>query len=541
MAVIDKIKNFFSVANKNKILENEIAYSVPNSNRSVWGDFSLLQNLSPTVLASILNDIKCGYIPKEYLEIASDIELKDTHYRSVLNTRKLAVTSLDIKVIATSDDEKNLEIAKAVERDIVKNETAGIYSLIFDMLDAIAKGFSVNEIIWESKNNVWRPREYKFRYAGFFRYDNLGEKLKLIDPYTSELYDLPENKFIIHQPKNHSGAQILSGLAIPCLFYFMLKYYDITSWAAFVDRFGYPLRLGKYSPKATEDDINTLRRAVASIGSDFGAVIPESAMLEIIESKTTQSTSDTYEKLAQFVNKEISKLVLGQTMTSEEGASYSQAQVHNEVRGDIAKSDIRQIMETLNSQLIVPYCKFNFGELETYPKLELFKPDINNIELIINAVANLSDKGLKVKASEIRAKLGLSEPAEDDEVVGGRVIYDNNADYRNMPFPEGALARADASDLNNKFDSSLLTRKALNQTVSPHVANDDYIEIENDIVETLKKVFDKCESFDEIKNEIEKLSLNWDSSKIAEIMASAFFMARAKGDNDFDLDEENDL
>lgn len=292
-----------------------------------------------------------------------------------------------------------------------------------------------------------------------------------------------------------------------------------------IDRFGYPLRLGKYSPKATEDDINTLRRAVASIGSDFGAVIPESAILEIIESKTTQSTLDTYEKLAQFVNKEISKLVLGQTMTNEEGASYSQAQVHNEVRGDIAKSDIRQIMETLNSQLIVPYCKFNFGELETYPKLELFKPDIDNIELIINAVANLSDKGLKVKASEIRAKLGLSEPAEDDEVVGGRVIYDN----------------ANYSNLNNKFDSSLLTRKALNQTVSPHVANDDYIEIENDIVEILKKVFDKCESFDEIKNEIEKLSLNWDSSKIAEIMASAFFMARAKGDNDFDLDEENDL
>lgn len=292
-----------------------------------------------------------------------------------------------------------------------------------------------------------------------------------------------------------------------------------------IDRFGYPLRLGKYSPKATEDDINTLRRAVASIGSDFGAVIPESAMLEIIESKTTQSTSDTYEKLAQFVNKEISKLVLGQTMTSEEGASYSQAQVHNEVRGDIAKSDIRQIMETLNSQLIVPYCKFNFGELETYPKLELFKPDIDDIELIINAVANLSDKGLKVKASEIRAKLGLSEPAEDDEVVGGRVIYDNNAN----------------ADLNNIIYNHRPTMNTALNNASNVAIDNDYIEIENDIVETLKKVFDKCKSFDEIKNEIEKLSLNWDSSKIAEIMASAFFMARAKGDNDFDLDEENDL
>ena len=109
-------------------------------------------------------------------------------------------------------------------------------------------------------------------------------------------------------------------------------------------------------------------------------------------------------------------------------------------------------------------------------------------------------------------------------------------------------SRADASDLNNKFDSSRLTqgdcpqkRNALNQAETKNIGDGDYIEIENDIVETLKKVFDKCESFDEIKNEIEKLSLNWDSSKIAEIMASAFFIARAKGDNDFDLDEENDL
>ena len=157
MKIIDKIKDTFS----RKDLLKEIAYSVPYSNRSVWGDFSLFQNLTPQSLASMLSDIKNGYIPKEYLEIASDIELKDTHYRSVLNTRKLAVTSLDIKIIPASSEEKDIEIAKAVERDIVKNETAGIYSLIFDMLDAIAKGFSVNEIIWKSENGTWKPKEYK--------------------------------------------------------------------------------------------------------------------------------------------------------------------------------------------------------------------------------------------------------------------------------------------------------------------------------------------------------------------------------------------
>ncbi|WP_288550158.1 DUF935 family protein [uncultured Brachyspira sp.] len=524
MKIIDNIKNVFK--NKKK-LETEIAYSVPYSNRSVWSDFSLIQSLSPSSLSNILNDVKNGNIPSEYLELASDIELKDSHYRSVLNTRKLAVTSLDIKIIPASDEKKDIEISQAIERDIVKSKTAGIYSLIFDMLDAIAKGFSVNEIIWKSENNVWLPKEYKYRDAVFFSYDERGEKLKLRDIYSQELYDLPENKFIIHEPKNHSGVQILSGLAMPALFLFMLKYYDITSWAAFIDRFGYPIRIGKYGHKATEEDIITLKRAVSSIGSDFGAVIPENAILEIIESKTTQSTSDTYQKLAEFINKEISKLVLGQTMTSEEGSSYSQEQIHNEVRQDIANSDIRQIMETINSQLIVPYCNFNFGELANYPKLELFKPDIENVELIVNAVTNLADKGLKVKASEIRAMLGLSEPQKDDETIGGII---DNANFESKDYVQ---------ENNNKIVS--LSNRQLsvnNESIYDESFQDDYIEIEDDIIKVLEDALNRCKDFEEMKKELDRLTLDWDMEKVSKLMAATFFISRAKGDNDFNKDEE---
>lgn len=57
----------------------------------------------------------------------------------------------------------------------------------------------------------------------------------------------------------------------------------------------------------------------------------------------------------------------------------------------------------------------------------------------------------------------------------------------------------------------------------------------------MERAFDKCESFADIKKAIENLSINWDSSKISEIMATAFFMARARGDNDFDDAGANDL
>ena len=146
-----------------------------------------------------------------------------------------------------------------------------------------------------------------------------------------------------------------------------------------IDRDGFPIRLGKYSRKANQDDIKTWRRAIASIGADFGAVIPEGATIEIIESKTSSENTDAYQKMATWIDKQISKLVLGQTMTTDDGSSRAQGEIHEEVRQDIAAADALSIADTLNSSLVVPYVNFNFGEQERYPEIVLYKPDEKNI------------------------------------------------------------------------------------------------------------------------------------------------------------------
>ena len=76
----------------------------------------------------------------------------------------------------------------------------------------------------------------------------------------------------------------------------------------------------------------------ASIGADFGAVIPEGATIEIIESKTSSENTDAYQKMSTWIDKQISKLVLGQTMTTDDGSSRAQGEIHEEVRQDIAQS-----------------------------------------------------------------------------------------------------------------------------------------------------------------------------------------------------------
>lgn len=505
-----------------KNLGTEQAFAVTYTNRTPWADFSLLNRLSPEKLAGILRDVRNGDCPAEYLELAQDMEMRDLHYRAVLSTRKDAVCGLDVKVEPASDDRKDIELAQAVEKDIIRNRQARFVPLVRDMLDALAKGFSVNEITWNTGGKTWKPQKYTWKDPRWFQYDKeTGQTLMLRDTLTTELHPLLPNKFIIHEPHLISGTQIAGGLALPALFYFMLKSYDVTSWAAFIDRYGFPIRLGKYSRKATSEDIKTLRRAVASIGADFGAVIPEGATIEIIESKTSNENSTAYQAMATWIDKQISKLVLGQTMTTDDGSSRAQGEVHEEVRQDIATADALSVADTLNSCLVVPYINFNFGTQERYPEIVLYKPDEQNIEQVVNAIERLAPHGLTAKADEIRSMLGLSKPEETDETIGGRIPAAN--------FPDELNSRTElnAASTQTQSDGGIVS------DIEADYGN-DLIQISDEIAEVLEKASDKAADFNSFKEELERLSSEWSPDKIAELMAVAFFSARAKGNSRFE-------
>jgi len=525
MGLINDIKQRFNKKAVDYAVEtDEQASSVQYSNRHPWGDFSLLNRLTPERLATILADVRRGECPAEYLELAQDIELRDLHYRSVLSTRKDAITGLELKVIPASEDENDIALADAVERDIVKNHSAKLRSLIRNMLDALGKGFSVTEIIWDTNHVPWRPKAYKFRDPRWFQYDKeTGDTLMLRAPLGNELEPLKPFRFIVHEPHLISGKQITAGLALPALYYWMLKTYDVTSWAAFIDRYGYPIRIGKYGKKFTDEDRLTLKRAVAAIGQDFGAIIPESAQLEIIESKSTGEKSNVFKSMADWIDKQISKLVLGQTMTTDEGSSKSQSETHEKVRDDIADSDIQQVIDTLNSALTVPYINLNFGEQNDYPKIDLFKPDEKNIEQVILALEKLGPQGLKVKADEVRSLIGLSSPEDGDEVIGGRAVQDQSySDFGLNTERKIALNAASKTEPTDEIDDL--------------IADDEsaYTAVSDEIAAVIEKAADAATDFTSFQKELTKLVSSWAPDKIAECIAVATFKARALGSAEFD-------
>ena len=143
----------------------------------------------------------------------------------------------------------------------------------------------------------------------------------------------------------------------------------------------------------------------------------------------------------------------------------------------------------------------NFGEQDEYPKIDLFKPDEKNIEQIISAVEKLGPQGLKVKADELRSLIGLSNPEEGDEVIGGAV-----------PAPMGG--QIPEPGLNSVALNAAVQTSGADE-LDALIDDDGYIAVSDEIAEVIEKAADASTDFDSFRKELEKLVTNWPPDRIA--------------------------
>ncbi len=385
--------------------------------------------LTPDRLRAILRAADRGE-QRDYLTLAEEMEERDPHYAAVLGVRKRAVSALKPEVEAASDAARDLDVAKAV-RELVGGPQ--FPALVEDCLDALGKGFAAVEIVWR-RGRRWTPERYEWRDPRWFRWDlEDGRTLRLLDDCCAGRQDccagrqdccagrqncyrgvpLAPAKWIVHVPRLRSGLPARGGLARPAAAAYLVKAYAITDWTAYAEVYGMPLRLGRYGPGATENDIETLIGAVANLGTDAAAVMPDSMRIEFQQAASgAGGGAEIFRDLAKYVDSQISKAVLGQTMTTDDGSSRAQAQVHDAVRGDILRSDARQLAATLNRDLVTPFVRLNFGAEVAAPRLLLPAAEPEDTEALARALQRLVPLGLPVQASVVRDRLGLPDPEE---------------------------------------------------------------------------------------------------------------------------------
>ena len=370
--------------------------------------------LTPVKLARIFKEADAGD-PFRQMELFEEMESKDTHLFSQLQTRKLAVTGLDWEVQPFSQDGTDQEIAAFVEEQL--KELDGFSDNLMDILDAIGKGISFQEIEWEYRDGHVVVGNIEYVHQKKFYYNTLTDALMLRTEAFPGGIPLPENKFIVHRYKARSGHPSRYGVLRVVAWMYLFKNYDLKDWVSFCEVYGMPLRLGTYDATASEKDKAALMDAIVRMGTDAAGIVPSGTDIKFIESNK-QSSVDIYERLARFCDEQMSKAIVGQTLTSDSGGSYAQSKTHNDVRQDLTEADCKAVMETVRRDLIRPLVEFNFGVRAHVPYFVLNATDTDDLKETAEIVNTLAATGLEIPKSWLYKKFNIPAPEKGEETIG---------------------------------------------------------------------------------------------------------------------------
>ncbi|MFN7004091.1 MAG: DUF935 domain-containing protein [Roseinatronobacter sp.] len=414
MAVKPTLLDQYGRPVKRAVLTQEVAAATWGGVRSPLSTYPG-DGLNPVRLANILRAADQGD-PIEYLALAETIEERDPHYLGVIGTRKRAISQLEITVEAASQEAADVKRGDMV-RDWLRRDE--LVDELFDMLDAVGKGYSFTEIIWDTSSGQWEPQRLEWRDPRWFRFDRVSLTRPMqLDAHGQE-HELDPFKFIYSRIKAKSGLPIRSGLARVAAWGWMFKAFTQRDWAIFTQTFGQPLRLGKWGAGASEADKDTLFNAVANIAGDCAAIIPESMSIDFIETKNVGSSSTLYKERSDWLDMQISKAVLGQTATTDAvTGGLGSGKEHRQVQEDIERADAKAMTAIVNRDLIIPWMQLEFGPLKAYPHLRIGRPEQVDIKLEAEVFERLNKAGLPLKRSEVYKKFGYEEPGADDAILG---------------------------------------------------------------------------------------------------------------------------
>jgi hypothetical protein len=267
------------------------------------------------------------------------------------------------------------------------------------------------------------PKALLSRHPRRFVFTPAGELRLLTAAAPVEGEPLPPRKFIVFAPygrhENPYGTPLLRSV----WWYSWFKRQALRYWLLHCEKYGMPTAVLTHPPEATERERQAFRRVVGSIQQETGLVVPEGVGLSLLEASRSGGPA-AYQALIELCNAEMSKALLGQTLTVDTPAggghgSYAMARVHEQVRQDITRLDAQALMGCLNGTLVRWIVELNSpagrrdtaGEaqrvpLGSAPAWLLTPPRQDDLRLQLEIDRFFAEQGLAVDSSELYARYG---------------------------------------------------------------------------------------------------------------------------------------
>lgn len=343
---------------------------IPVQRRTVWDPRqqpTVASTLDVDRVHSIFGQADAGD-PSELFTLYQDIVVGDSHLQTEFGKRKLAVCG-DVAVVHPADKKNADDVATAA---FVGEQIKGCPTFLkgcLHLLDSTLWPVAVVEKVFAPMN------------GGGFRLTKLipvpdqlldfskGRlRIRATDPergipngqfFEATIEDGPA-RYIVHRGHILSVPDHRGGPLRSLVWWWLLGAMDREWWGRFLDRYGMPFPVGKFE-QADEASQSVLMRAFSYMTRLGGLVVSKDTEVELIQASSSQA-GDAFEKFLAVCQREKSKLILGQTLSSESqptGIGGGASDQQESVRQDIRMFDALSLAATLRAQLFAQLCQAN--------------------------------------------------------------------------------------------------------------------------------------------------------------------------------------
>jgi phage gp29-like protein len=306
-------------------------------------------------------DAAQGGNTSELFSMYRDFILADSHVQGEFSKRKLAVLGDKISIApAHPDDPADVDAAAFISEvlkgipDWIRSCSAILDSCLWPV-SVTEKVFTVTDGRFIISKIVPVPHHLEDYTKGFLRLqatDSTGIPL-------SEYAEVDPDRYIVHRGHLLTMPDNYGGPMRSILFWTLFRACNRDWWVRFLERFGSPFLVGKYE-SGDDNTRNLLRQAFSAATKLFGIAVSRDVDIEL--QQANQSSGDAFKTFIDTANAEISRLIVGQTLSSTASATglgSGVSQLQSDVRDDIRQFDALMLLETIKQQVVDQLLEIN--------------------------------------------------------------------------------------------------------------------------------------------------------------------------------------
>lgn len=438
--------------------------------------------------------------------------LGDAHVIGEVQSIRAGLRRLKYRI--TSGDPDNNQANNAL--DLAKkrmaykpNSHTSWQEVMWQMASASLWGQRVHEMVWQTIDGFNLP-DIKDRPTRRFKFNQSGD---LLFSKNLNQWELCEPQYFISSVhmascENPYGMALLSS----CFWPYMFKNGGWKFFVKFCERHGLPWPVGKYGQMTDEKEQLNFLKMLVNMVENGAAAIPDDGSVELLSvqsgGKLAQHT------LIELCNKEISKALTSQAMTTEIGDAGARAasEVSREKEMQVNDS-LRDLITDGMNHIFKMITFYNFGEDVPAPIFEYYteeKPSKERAEIYQIA----QSMGANVSESAMLEELQIKQAqSEDDKIQSQPAVSFSQQNTQQFEFAK-----------KHSEPHQMIAQRAADEVIEKELIDDIALMLDQHIAEG-KTIADFMASVVQLSGEL-------NTDKIETVIDQALQLAIAEGLND---------